>query len=205
MNTDIHALIHQFLQEQAVIPLIPPEGADVSDNSISELHHQKAGMLPFIREEGEFYFYLMKPTAARPGMAPPKWQLCKGTRMYKSNASGKWKDMRPGEHPDNAEIEMLAATALREGHEELGLLPQSISKLFDVGTYRFSSAQTGQDKHMWMFAAEVPERDVFLPASHVAATTADRRWLSIDEFKVVGRDDHLYILDSIQSKLTSVY
>lgn len=197
MSDDIHALIRTFLQAQAAVPLfsgqpslnIPPED------------YQKAGIVPFVREEEHYYFYLMKPTAARPGTPPPKWQLCKGTRMYKSPASGKWKDMRPGEKVRDMEVETLAATALREGHEELGLLPASILTLYDAGPYRFSSAQSGQDKYMWMFAAEVADRNIFLPASHVAATTADRGWYSGEEFRVVGREDHLYILEDIQAKL----
>lgn len=123
--------------------------------------------------------------------------------MYKSPASGKWKDMRAREKIENVEMEALAATALREGHEELGLLPGSIIQLYDTGPYRFSSAQSGKEKHMWMFAAEVTGRDIFLPASHVAATTADRGWFNAEAFHVVGREDHLYILDDIQAKLTA--
>ncbi len=200
MNDDIHALIQTFLQARPVTSLlaedfVAPMGQD---------EYQKAGIVPFIIEEGQLYFYVMKPTAARPGMPPPKWQLCKGTRMYRSNASGKWKDMRAGEKVDNVDIETLALTALREGNEELGLKPETIVNLFDVGPYRFSSAHTGQDKHMWMFAAELDERDEFLPASHVAVTTADRCWLASDEFKLVGREDHLYILDEIQAKLAKI-
>lgn len=197
MDTDIHALIQRFLQAQATTELVSTTPAMPAGD------YQKAGIVPFVREEGELFFYLMKPTASRPGTTPPKWQLCKGTRMYKSKSSGKWKDMRAGEKPDSDEIESLAATALREGHEELGLLPGSILRLYDVGAYRFSSAQTGSDKHMWMFAAEVDDRDIFLPASHVAATTADRRWFSNEEFQLVGREDHLYILDDIHKKLVA--
>src|SRR5688500_7801458 len=192
MTETIHALIHAFLQVQAATPLFSTER--------KQQDYQKSGIVPFIREEDSFSFFVMKPTSSRPGLTPPKWQLCKGTRMYCSRASGKWKDLRISDKVEEVEAETLVMTALREGHEELGLLPEMVLKLFDVGPYLFYSAKTGQEKHMWMFAAEVEARDVFLPASHVAATTADRCWLTADEFKVVGRDDHLYILEDIEAK-----
>jgi 8-oxo-dGTP pyrophosphatase MutT (NUDIX family) len=197
MSDDIHALIQTFLQAQSVTPLFSAASAP----PMPPEDYQKSGIIPFLREGDHMFFYVMKPTAARPGTPPPKWQLCKGTRMYKSPASGKWKDMRAGEKAENVEIETLATTALREGHEELGLLPESIEKLFDLGPYRFSSAHTGAEKHMWLFAAGLDDRNLFLPASHVAATTADRGWFTLDEFRVVGREDHLYILEDIHTKL----
>lgn len=197
MSDDIHALIQTFLQAQDATPLF---SSDLQP-PMPPCDYQKSGIVPFLREGDHLYFYVMKPTAARPGTPPPRWQLCKGTRMYKSPASGKWKDMRAGEKVENADVETLATTALREGHEELGLLPETIERLFNVGPYRFSSAQTGADKHMWMFVAELDDRNLFLPASHVAATTADRCWLTLDEFRVVGREDHLYILEDIHNKL----
>lgn len=192
-NTDIHALISEFLQERSIITLFS-QAAQRDD-------YQKSGVVPFLNDGGTYYFYVMKPIATRQELLPPKWQLCKGTRMCRSAAGGQWRDMRSGDKTSDLQAEPLEFTALREGHEELGLLAEQIKRFFDAGPYRFSSAKTGQEKHMWMFAAEVRSKEGFLPASHVAATTADRCWLTVDEFKVVGRDDHLYILEDIQAKL----
>ena len=95
-------------------------------------------------------------------------------------------------------MESLAETALREGIEELGLRLKNIKQLLDVGPYRFSSATTGKSKEMWLFAAEMASGDF---SADVAPTTAERVWLSLEEFDIAGREDHRYILRDIESKL----
>ncbi|MDE3060316.1 MAG: NUDIX hydrolase [Pseudomonadota bacterium] len=181
--------IQAFLEGQAIAPL--QNAARKGDD------FTKAGLVPFLRGE-KYRFYVMKPVSRHASLSAAEFQLCKGTRMYLDSA-GNWQDMRGGE---SAEIkETLAATALREGIEELGLKLANIGRLFDVGPYDFSSASSGKPKRMWMFAAEVIAAEDFLPSIEVAFTTAGREWLSLSEFSVAGRPDHHYILRDIQDKL----
>lgn len=217
---DIHALIHDFLQQQTVVSLV----ADTYGRQDAQFI--KAGVVPFLRIRGgqqtdpalsashgagqkaapetyHYSYYVMKPVARHRGLAKPQFQLCKGTRMHYEPQSG-WVDMRDGQTP-NAKHESLAATALREGMEEVGLALENVAKLYDVGPYRFSSAKTGVERHMWLFAAEVKEGQRFAPTAALAATTDACNWLSLAEFTVVGRDDHLYILRDIEAKLKAHY
>lgn len=135
----------------------------------------KAGVVPFMR--GPYRYYLMKPVAKNLERGLPEFQICKGTRENQ---------------------ETPTQTALREGVEELGLKIQNIKQLFDVGLYGFSSATTGKSKEMWLFAAEMKSEDF---SDEVESTTAERGWFSLQEFEVVGREDHRYILRDIENKL----
>jgi len=190
-SMNVHARIQTFLQQQTVVPLAPPA-------TVVEETYLKAGVVPFVRGQGVIRYCLMKPVAKRPGLSPPAFQICKGTRMRKSDNG--WIDMRePSENREGTET--LTTTALREGIEELGINLEAITGIFDVGPYRFSSAHTGSDKHMWLYALEMASVDELLPMEHVEKSTAERGWLTADEFAVVGRDDHRYILRDIADKL----
>ena len=101
---DIHASIQDFLQQRSI--------AKLADGAVDT--HIKAGIVPFLREP--YRFYLMKPVARHQALGAPKFQICKGTRMMKT--AGGWTDMMA--HGGKAMAESLAATALREGIEELG-------------------------------------------------------------------------------------
>lgn len=158
----------------------------------------KAGVVPFVGRAERFY--LMKPVARHANLAAPAFQLCKGTRMQ--HVEGRWRDLREEETPAGRE-ELLAATALREGIEELGLRLENITALFELGPYIFSSAKTGNQRQMWLFAAQVKDEKDFL--AEVADTTAARQWLTLAEFEQVGRVDHRPILRDIAAKLAGVY
>ena len=186
--------------------------------------YTKAGVVPFLRDP--YRYYLMKPMAKNLELDAPEFQLCKGTRMMKiddawvdipssfpsppvgeagakrrergclNEGSSKIPPLPQGER--EVVLESLAATALREGIEELGLKLKNIKELFDLGPYGFSSATTGKSKEMWLFAAEMAQDDF---SDEVAETTADRTWLTMPEFNVAGREDHRYILRDIEKKL----
>lgn len=181
---DIHAPIRAFLQQQSI--------KDLSVAKEEELI-TKAGIVPFLRHP--LRFYLMKPVARHTNLPAPKFQIGKGTRMMK--AGGVWKDIF-SPPPAHAEMETLAETALREGIEELGLTLENIRRLFSLGPYVFASARTGKKKQMWLFAAEMASEEF---SHEVAATTAARVWMDMEEFGIVGRKDHLYILEDIAAKL----
>ena len=219
---DVHARIQSFLQQKTVVRLAP------SAEILPDDQYLKAGVVPFVRQKGAISFLLMKPVPKRPGLGAPAFQLCKGTRMEFVDGKG-WMDissplpLREGlgggvpsssviRHPSSISTplpnppsqggrETLLATALREGIEELGLKLNAITAIIDVGPYVFSSARLGNEKHMWLFAAELRSMDDILPMDQVEKTTAERGWLTLDEFTVVGRDDHRYILQDIAAKL----
>jgi hypothetical protein len=195
MTSDIHARIQAFLQQQTIVPLAP-ESAGASDES-----YIKAGVVPFLRQE-PYLFYLMKPVPRHLKLGAPAFQLCKGTRMQFLGEGG-WRDMRDDAAPVGR-METLAATALREGIEELGLKLEAITRILDVGPYRFSSAKSGVTRQMWLFAAEMSSSDA-LPMEEVAKTTTERGWLSCEQFAVVGREDHRYIVRDIAARLKVYY
>ncbi len=193
MSENNHAAIEAFLQQQSITRL----WEDVHSHTIT--HYNKAGVLPFVREGGFSYFF-MKPVSTSPDLGEPPFQICKGTRQYQM-PDGTWQDIRDGigQHADMKET--LAATALREGIEELGLKLDNIHQLMDMGAFNFSSATTGKTKYMWLFAAEIRQPDNFLSAAETTPSTQERKWLNCADFGVVGRKDHLYILKAIEASL----
>jgi hypothetical protein len=191
MVNNIHALVRDFLQQKTVV---------AQETGESPARYKKAGVVPYIHENG-FRFYVMKPRGMRPDLGEPPFQLCKGTRMYR--VDGRWRDMRDEVLGD--EKETLAETALREGIEELGVRLENIIQLIDMGPYRFSSATTGKDKEMWLFAAEMNDMADFASDSELAPATIARKWLTSSQFEVVGRPDHHYILRDIEGKLKAYH
>ncbi len=190
---DDRATIQDFLQQQTVVSLVDSVALRQPPDKIL-----KIGILPFIKRAGLEYF-VMKPAAARAELAAPEFQICKGTRMHYFEGIG-WRDMKDGE-PAEYQRELLVETALREGREELGLNFINIISLFDLGSYHFSSASTGKLKQLWMFAAEVIDKSDFLPDDKIDKTTAQRQWMSSDEFAQVGREDHRPIVADIHLRL----
>lgn len=188
--TDIHALIRAFLQERKVE--FPFEGGE---------RYTKAGVVPFVVDDDGFRFYVMKPRGHIPELGLPTFQVCKGTRMHFQEAFG-WRDMKT---PDaSGTKETLLETALREGIEELGLKLDNITTLYDMGGFCFSSATTGKGKKMWLFAVAVESEDDFLRDAEIAVSTAERRWLTAEEFAQFGRADHQYILKEIEKRLQEI-
>lgn len=188
--TYVHARIQAFLQQQTIAPL--RQAAHQPDP-----FYTKAGVVPYINGS-ERRFLVMKPHAKHAHLPPPEWQLCKGTRMQYLPSG--WRDLAEGE-PHTGTPETLAATALREGLEELGLLPESIEQLHDLGPYGFASAKSGSQRQMWLFAARMDDENALLPMAELAATTAARSWMTAAEFARSGRGDHIPILTDIASLL----
>lgn len=163
--------------------------------------YNKAGVVPFVRGGGAIRYYFMKPVAKNPDKARPDFQICKGTRMGLHAARG-WIDLKDNkEHA--GEREPLIVTALREGIEELGLKLDAVGAVFDVGPYRFSSERTGNSKRMWLFALEMASMEEVLPMAEVDSGTAERGWMTLAEFAIVGRADHRYIMRDIERKISA--
>lgn len=188
---ETHALIKDFLKNKQLVglagnrSLLPPE------------RYTKAGVIPFYRDTQHIQYYVMKPRAERPDLPPPEFQICKGTRMQQGENNGPWVDMRSTDIADG-NSEPLVMTGLREGMEELGLELGNITRLYEMGGYDFSSATTGKGKQVWLFAAEIKNRDDF---RETEASTLARQWVSIADFAVVGRRDHRYIIEHIDNLL----
>ena len=157
----------------------------------------KAGLVPFIKATPMLY-YVMTPVAKHPELGMPEFQLCKGTRMWKKG--DEWIDMR-GHVPDDVTLEVLAVTALREGVEELGVVLKNIQTLHPLGIHGFSSATTHRVKEMWLLAAEMKQKDNFLPAEMIAEATAECAWMSLTEFRKKGRPDHAHVLEQVEKQL----
>jgi 8-oxo-dGTP pyrophosphatase MutT (NUDIX family) len=197
MNNMLYASINKFLQQQTVVSLVPEAALRLSPDRFL-----KASVVPFIRRAGLEY-YVMKPRAARPELAPPEFQLCKGTRKHFMDGLG-WCDMKEGQ-PGEGQRETLLETALREGVEELGLELMNIVSVFELGPYSFQSATTKKSKQMWVFAVEVIDGSDFLDASRIEPTTAERGWMRPDVFAAEGRSDHRPVLADVHEKLVKRY
>lgn len=187
---DVHARIHAFLQQQSVTPL----------TACAEPRRlfTKAGLVPFVGVGAARRFLVMKPVPRHAHLAPPAFQLCKGTRMQL--LPGGWQDLRDGgEAPEASEA--LEVTALREGMEELGVTPDGIEALYDGGPCAFASSRGGGMRSMWLFAARLRTEEALLPMSAVAASTHARRWMTLAEFSAEGRADHRPILAALAALL----
>lgn len=143
----------------------------------------KAGMLP-VQYTNEWWVYAVKPPAKKQELAPPEFQIAKGTRMFCLQHT--WQDCTKTLPDTYDELEPLPLTALREAEEEIGLSHQQIAKWFDMGEVRFVSATEGHQKSMQLYAAylHTPLED-----------TSHARWLSLPEAKRLMRADHFAIVE----------
>lgn len=160
----------------------------------------KAAILPYLPAATieNWRICVMKPVAAHPERGPAPFQLAKGTRMRRAGEG--WVDMNEGERA-GADDETLPQTALREGEEELGLMAGEILRLADAGEVSFTSVKTGAAKTMWLFAAEMRGEDCLLPMASVAPTTAERAWMTLLQFRALGRADHVSAVEAAFRKL----
>ena len=190
---DVHARIHTFMQQKTTTPL-------VGETLIfPDQQYMKAGVVPFIRQPSHILYLMMKPIAKSSMLPPPTFQICKGTRMFLHRGSG-WRDMKAGDEVVENK-EHLMVTAFREGIEEVGLVPEAIVSVQDVGPYKFLSERTGKNKYMWLYTTELASPDDLLPMSDIASTTAQREWLTAEQFEAEGRLDHRAIVQDIDGKL----
>jgi 8-oxo-dGTP pyrophosphatase MutT (NUDIX family) len=142
----------------------------------------------------------MRPRGRHRELGPPPLQICKGTRMMLRE--GAWRDMHENDlHSRSEAVEKLIETALREAVEETGLELAHIAALFDLGQASFRSATNGREKHMWLFAALMKGAECLLPMAQVADSTAERKWCTLEEFRVSGRKDHVPIVERAVSLL----
>jgi len=158
----------------------------------------KVGILPFMVTHNQIEILFMRPKAEREALGLPQFQIAKGTRRI--NISGQWCDMREDDlvYADESFHESLLDTAIREGHEEIGLRAENIVRLFDLGVFYFISASRGTKKPLHLFAAEIKEKHDF---ARFEESTSETGWLTPEAFVEQGRADHVAILQEAMQKL----
>jgi 8-oxo-dGTP pyrophosphatase MutT (NUDIX family) len=130
---------------------------------------RKAGVIPYFRSKEGLVMLFMKPS--NPKFGGDKFQIAKG-------------NIDPGEDVQTA--------AIREGSEELGLVPSNIVKIEKMAEQRL----TGTDSSyiITVYAAEVKDQSAFTKPHYETAAT---RWMSMDEFRAEGRLSHLSIVQRL--------
>ncbi len=137
----------------------------------------RAGLIPWISEGGEYRYLFM--VASDPKFGGPRPMISKGK-------------IEEGETP--------IVTALREAEEELGLkqlnlktelefLTEERVRLYS-GTYEFSVFSV-QVFNRWDFDKWCDETEYTV-------------WMTLDEFKVQGRPDHIKYIKMLEEKLRGI-
>jgi hypothetical protein len=149
----------------------------------------------------------MKPEPSDTHDTLPQFQICKGTRsIRKKDAAGNlvWQDYRPrgGEDIEADALESLYVNALREGIEEIGLIPENITKVVEWGRVQFQSETRKTPVGLWLYLAEVRNPEHFAAPSIHDAKTAECRWLTLPQDAHLIRPDHLIILQEVQRYFT---
>lgn len=177
------------------------QGADLTGGNTLD----KSGILPFRYDPaGNLEFFFVLPEEKHPGYGPQQFQIAKGSRKVR-DATG-WRDMRSTESTDSPGItvESLAAAALREGAEEIGLLESMVTRLIDAGKFAFQSqkdmAHGGSGaKMLRVFLAEVRDPAELEASPPTLDPSQDRKWLKPDD--PLLRPDHREIALKIAAML----
>jgi 8-oxo-dGTP pyrophosphatase MutT (NUDIX family) len=132
---------------------------------------RKAGVIPYYHGEEGILMLFMKPS--NPNYGGNKFQIAKG-------------NIDPGEDAQTA--------ALREGSEELGLIPSNIVKIEKMA----EQSLTGDDGSyiITVYAAEVKDPGSFAKPHYETAAT---KWMTLDEFRAIGRLSHLSIVQRLST------
>ena len=212
-----------FLQRKSVTSVYLSDGAGDTTN---DLAYDKAALLPFyIDAAGAPHFYLAKLAQTDPVRSDPLFQIPKGTReaWWVDAGTGKYKSrtLKPDDVVHlHEEVETLAITALREAEEEAGFDRHNLRKLFDLGPVSFASeSHPGQRKKMWMFAAEVKNKDNFSAPAGISVNSEGKKsagtercgWFHLDrenhvlpdnpQERVRVRIDHAELIKRFVAKL----
>ena len=134
---------------------------------------KRAGVIPYTinRETGEVRMLFMRPSDERFG--GPCYQVAKGV-------------IDPGDTSSRH-------AALREGHEELGLLDSNVIDVDHLGLYL---------KVIDIFIAQVRSEDDF---DSFGDETGSIRWMTADQFALYGRDIHVAIVDEADRRIRDIH
>ena len=182
---------------------------DVLDPLLEDEDPNKAGIVPFIAQQNgsAFRYYVMKPHSKNPELletrGEPQFQIAKGTRQRGRSNGTDWIE-RDDSRYNAAEFplpEPMLRTALREGEEEIGLMPPSIQSILEFGQVAFLSEKKRTGKSMWLYAAEMDSEQGVGELGENHPTTQEGRWCTLEEFRRIGRPDHLQILEKLEESL----
>jgi 8-oxo-dGTP pyrophosphatase MutT (NUDIX family) len=163
----------------------------------------RAGVVPFCGSPRGFLF--MTPRH-KPGRTRPKDQIAKGGRLVLHD--GEWKDLRDRDAQalSGLTLEPVIETAMREGREELGLLPDNVIGLYDLGPASFRSERKKRESWMHLFAAHVASRTDFEDVLKQKKPPVSRvRWLTLAEFRQEGREDHIPLIEALDAALSDLF
>lgn len=144
---------------------------DVTGKKVKQIK-PRAGVYPFFRDGGEIYVFMMVPSNPKFGGALP--QMGKG-------------GIDDGETAE--------AAAMREGHEELGLLASNVKKIHQIATAKIVGKREGYD--ITVFAAEVFDKDNFEPHGYEAKWSG---WVELDEAIKVSRKNQQQFLKKLKTQ-----
>jgi 8-oxo-dGTP pyrophosphatase MutT (NUDIX family) len=159
---------------------------------------EKAGVVPFKRhEDGSLSYFLMLPVPKQADGT--KVQFAKGTVDARSPQSDPtdeqaWKPLTENTPKDYVR-EPLLLTAIREGAEEVGLVPANIKQAYEWGKIDFVSGTTGAAKTMWLYFVELKNAQDF---DAPAPTTEARGWIHESELRTATLNDKSLRNDTIQ-------
>lgn len=134
---------------------------------------QKAGVIPFIIEDGEPIMNFFISSDADYGGPNP--QIAKG---------------------GTKEGEDLEKAAIREGEEELGLKRSNIKNIFKVSNTKISGMT--HSYNLIVYAVEVKSKQDFNKQGSEAKETV---WLSLNDFRDKGRRSQFNIVKSAHDKI----
>jgi len=134
----------------------------------------RAGMIPFVIENNEIYFLFMKPSD--PAYGGDKFQIAKG-------------GIEANETPEKA--------AIREGKEELGVKLNNVEKVYRMFITKVSGMLATYDMHI--YTAKLKNRNL----DKHDFETGEVKWLTVDEFKRIGKNSNKLIIEKVYEMLTN--
>lgn len=136
----------------------------------------RAGLIPYLRDEDGVLLYLMM-VSSDPKFGGPRPMISKGK-------------IEDGESTIDA--------AVREAEEELGLQVRNTrgtpKMIFEGRQELFSGAY-----HLTVYGVEILDRTDF---GKWCDETEYTIWMSLDEFKVKGRKDHVKFVEALEGMIT---
>lgn len=162
-----------------------PVSCDISDHpALKALRYlggrfvDKAGILPFFRnEEGELFFLIAQPKARKHSGDIVPFGIPRGHRQIR-NAQGDWEDIRDEDKVQQAKlhpelIRPVWETAMEEGFQEAGLPRENIKNFSYCGILKY------KNYGIHFFLAEVNDfKSTIKPQDSVSATWASKEELA---------------------------
>jgi len=128
----------------------------------------KAGCIPFVVEDGIIYMMFFIPSD--PHYGGDRWQIAKG----------------------KVESSDFERESLREAKEELGLKKSNIKSIYSAGIHEFRGDH--KKYKMKVFYAKIKDKKDFDDPEY---ETKDVDWLTIDDFRELGRPSQLHIVEYV--------